>query len=123
MLTGGRSIHHLRHRAPHARNTIFLPGFQAPGTRGGALVAGAHALKVHGEYVDVRARIVQSDLFSAHADQDGLLAWAGALPRSPKRLFLVHGEPAAADELRRRCEERFAYKVEIPDHGEEFELR
>ena len=38
---GGRVLHHLKGLAPDPANTILLPGFQAPGTRGAALASGA----------------------------------------------------------------------------------
>lgn len=55
MATGGRVVHHLKAFAPDARNAILFGGFQAAGTRGAAMVAGAESIKIHGEYVPVRA--------------------------------------------------------------------
>ncbi|HKQ28988.1 MAG TPA: MBL fold metallo-hydrolase, partial [Burkholderiales bacterium] len=55
MATGGRVVHHLKAFAPDARNMIVLPGFQAAGTRGASLAAGATEIKIHGDYVPVRA--------------------------------------------------------------------
>jgi metallo-beta-lactamase family protein len=116
MATGGRVLHHLRALAPDPRNTILMPGFQAAGTRGADLVAGAPAIKIHGEYVPVRAEVVQLDLLSAHADREDLCAWLGAAPRSPRRVFLVHGEPAAADALRRTLKGRLAHEPRVPEY-------
>ena len=50
MATGGRVLHHLKRYAPDAKNTILFAGFQAGGTRGAAMVAGADSIKIHGEY-------------------------------------------------------------------------
>ena len=55
MATGGRVLHHLKRYAPDAKNTILFAGFQAGGTRGAAMVAGADSIKIHGQYVPVRA--------------------------------------------------------------------
>ena len=55
MATGGRVLHHLKAFASDPRNMIVLPGFQAAGTRGAALAACADEVKIHGEYVPVRA--------------------------------------------------------------------
>ncbi|MFG1912326.1 hypothetical protein [Kribbella sp. NPDC048928] len=41
MATGGRVLHHLARLLPGKRNTVILPGFQVPGTRGGPEVPGA----------------------------------------------------------------------------------
>ena len=84
MATGGRVLHHLKALAPDDHNTILLPGFQAPGTRGDALANGAESVKIHGAYVPVRAEVVRLDAFSAHADQGQLLDWLGGLTRRPR---------------------------------------
>ena len=34
--------------------------------------------------------------FSAHADRDELLRWLSGLQKSPRHVFVTHGEPAAA---------------------------
>jgi metallo-beta-lactamase family protein len=55
---------------------------------------------------------------SAHADYAEILDWLRGFRRAPRRTFVTHGEPAAADELRRRIEETFRWKVTVPDYGE-----
>ncbi len=123
MATGGRVLHHLRSLLPESRHTVLLPGFQVPGTRGAALAAGAESVKLHGAYVPVRAEVVQLGLFSAHADQHGLLGWLAQAPETPRRLFVVHGEPAAADALRARARDRLGCNVSIPHHLDAVTLR
>jgi metallo-beta-lactamase family protein len=121
MATGGRVLHHIKAYAPGARNTILFVGFQAAGTRGASLVSGATEVKIHGEYVPVRAEIANLDTLSAHADRLQLLAWLDALP-APRRVFVTHGEPVAADSLRLAIEERHGWPVTVPDFLESFEL-
>ena len=75
MATGGRVLHHLKQYAPDPKNTILFAGFQAGGTRGAAMVAGADSIKIHGEYVPVRAQVKNLDMLSAHADADEILRW------------------------------------------------
>jgi metallo-beta-lactamase family protein len=123
MATGGRVVHHLKAYAPESRNTILFAGFQAAGTRGAALVGGATSVKIHGGYVPVRAEVVHMDSLSAHADRDGLLAWLGALPRPPRRVFVNHGEPVAADALRLAIEEKFGWPVTVPEQGQRIALK
>lgn len=118
MMTGGRVLHHFRRLAPDAANLVLLPGFQAPGTRGAALVAGATSIKMFGEYVPVRARVEHLDAFSAHADRDDLLRWLGAARGKPRHVMLVHGEPVAADSLRRSIEEQLSLSCSVAEHGE-----
>jgi len=121
MATGGRVLHHLKAYAPDARNTILFAGFQAAGTRGAALVGGADAVKIHGAYVPVRAEIANLETLSAHADRDELLAWLGA-QHAPRRVFVTHGEPVAADALRLAIEERHGWPCTVPDYRESQEL-
>jgi len=122
MLTGGRVLHHLRAFAPSARNTILLPGYQAPGTRGAALLEGAKKVKIHGSYVPVKAEVVQIDGFSAHADQGELLDWLGAAERKPRQVYLIHGDPTAADRLRQLIGERLDWPVTVAELGGTTEL-
>ena len=119
MATGGRVLHHLKAFAPDARNLILFTGFQAAGTRGAALAAGASVIKIHGEYVPVRAQVVVFDAFSAHADAAELAEWATADP-APRTTYVVHGEPAAADALRQHLRRAFELEVTVPEQGERF---
>jgi len=122
MASGGRVLHHLRALAPDPRNTILFPGFQAPGTRGDALVRGVRQVKIHGAQVPVQAEVIQLDIFSAHADQADLVAWLGACERPPKRVFVNHGEPVPADALRCAVQDELGYPVEVPEYRDTVEL-
>jgi metallo-beta-lactamase family protein len=118
MATGGRVVHHLRTLLPDPRNTVLLAGFQAPGTRGEALQNGADEIKIFGEYVPVRAEVVELDSMSAHADYMELIDWLGSLTTPPKRVFLTHGEPPAADAFRKHIERHLGWDPEIPEYRE-----
>lgn len=117
MATAGRVLHHLKAFAPDPANAVILPSYQAPGTRGASLAAGAETVKIHGRYVPVRAEVTQLDLFSAHADRDDLLRWIGGAPEPPREVILVHGEPESADSLRRGLEEA-GYSAHVAEHRE-----
>jgi len=121
MATGGRVVHHLKRFAPHPENMILLVGFQAGGTRGAALAAGATSLKIHGQFVPVRAEVARLDGLSAHADQRELIAWLGAGPR-PRQIFLVHGEPGGLDALRVAIREQLGWDAMVPDYRDTVEL-
>jgi metallo-beta-lactamase family protein len=122
MATGGRVIHHLKAFAPDWRNTILFTGFQAGGTRGAALLDGAREIKIHGEYIPVRAEVANISNISAHADYMETLDWLGHLQAPPRRVFITHGEPTSADALRQRIEEQFGWNVHVPENGEQVEL-
>ena len=122
MATGGRVLHHLKRYAPDRRNMILLAGFQAGGTRGAALKAGAQEIKIHGDYVPVRAEVASLDMFSAHADRDELMRWLGGFAGAPRRTFVTHGEPDASDALRHCIVERLGWDVRVPEQGERVEI-
>lgn len=122
MATGGRVLHHLKTFAPDPKNTILFVGFQAAGTRGDAITNGASEIKIHGAYWPVRANVAKLDSMSAHADADELLSWVRNLKNRPQRVFVTHGEPAAADELRRRICEMGIHQCHAPEFGQVFKL-
>jgi metallo-beta-lactamase family protein len=122
MATGGRVIHHLKVFAPDHRSTILFAGFQAPGTRGQAMVDGVRSIRIHGAQVPVRAHIAMLDGLSAHADQPELLKWLEGFRVGPKQTFITHGEPLAADNLRRAVQDHFGWECRAPEHLETVEL-
>ncbi|WP_334107464.1 MBL fold metallo-hydrolase [Methylobacillus sp.] len=122
MLSGGRVVHHLKALGPDPRNTVLFAGFQAVGTRGAALLDGAESVKIHGEYVPIRAEIASINNLSAHADYREIMQWLDQCPKPPKQTFIVHGEPVAADALRHRIEEEKNWNVMVPEYLQTVEL-
>ena len=88
---------------------------QAAGTRGRALAEGADELKIHGQYVRVRARVAQISGLSAHADYSEMLDWLRRSQLAPRAVFVTHGEPAAVDAFRRRLRDTFDWNAIDPD--------
>jgi len=99
MCTGGRIVHHLKHNLARPECDVVFSGFQAQGTLGRAIVDGRDHVRIHGSPVKVAARVHTLGGFSAHGDQHDLVRWYGAIPGRPP-VWLVHGEPAAAEGLR-----------------------
>lgn len=122
MATGGRVLHHLKNYAPDPRNAILFTGFQAGGTRGASLVSGAKAVKIHGAYVPVNAEVHNLHMLSGHADAGEILSWLRHFAAPPRKTFITHGEPAAADALRRRIEEELGWACAVPDYRDEIDL-
>lgn len=118
MLTGGRVLHHLKAFAPYPENSILLTGFQAAGTRGDALERGAKQVKIHGDYVPVRAQVTVMHNMSAHADYSEIIQWFSESKIQPRRVFVTHGESSAADEFRRRLTEAFGWNCTVPTQDE-----
>jgi metallo-beta-lactamase family protein len=121
MATGGRVLHHLALRLPDPRTTVLLVGYQAAGTRGASLQAGAPAIRIHGEDVPVKARVMTLPGFSAHADEGEIRRWLSSFPSPPARTFLVHGEPAALAAAQARMD-ALGWTAHAPRHLEELPL-
>ena len=100
----------------------MFAGYQAAGTRGRSLVEGASEVKIHGQYVRVRARVEQLEGLSAHADYAELIDWLRSSRLAPRRVFVTHGEPAAADAFRRRLQETFGWNAQVAEQGEIVEI-
>jgi metallo-beta-lactamase family protein len=98
-------------------------GFQAAGTRGRQLLDGASSVKIHGQYVRVRAEVCDLTGFSVHADADELVAWAGTAAHEPRTVFVVHGEATASEALRDRIDHDLDWNAVVPSHAERIVLR
>jgi metallo-beta-lactamase family protein len=118
MASGGRVVHHLARLLPDRENTVVLVGFQAEGTRGRQLLEGATSLKIHGQYVRVRAEVCDLTGFSVHADAGELMDWLRTATREPRGVFVVHGEAGASAVLARRIEQELDWTAVRPAIGE-----
>lgn len=121
MATGGRVVHHLARMLPRVNNTVILPGFQAVGTRGRSLEQGDEEVKIHGEWVPVRAEVVKIETFSVHADADELVHWLKDAGK-PNTAFVVHGETGAAESFASRLTYELQWNAVVPKPGQEFTL-
>ena len=122
MATGGRVIHHLKTLAPNPVNTLLVPGFQAGGTRGAQIIAGAPSVRIHGKDVPIRAEVGPMQTLSAHADADEIMQWLRGFKRPPKHTYVVHGEPNASDVLRRRISLELGWSVSVPEYRDSVDL-
>ena len=114
MCEGGRIRHHLRYNLSRPECAIVFVGFQAAGTLGRRIVDGAKQVRIFREPYAVRARVFTIGGLSAHADQDALLAWLRGFRRAPRRTYVVHGEPLAAQALREAIGQRLGWAAEVP---------
>ena len=97
MCEAGRIRHHLKHNLWRADSTILFVGYQVPGTLGNHLLGGAREVRLFGETIEVKARIANLAGLSGHADQEHLLWWVKAFGKTPKRIFVVHGQDSVCD--------------------------
>jgi metallo-beta-lactamase family protein len=119
MCEAGRILHHLKHHLAEPSTTVLFVGYQAEHTLGRRILEGQSPVPVLGSEIEVRARIERADAYSAHADREGLIAWAEGVREQGRvrKVFLVHGEEhsalALADALRGRNVE-----VDVPSRGD-----
>ncbi|MCL2102789.1 MAG: MBL fold metallo-hydrolase [Syntrophorhabdaceae bacterium] len=93
MCNAGRIKHHLKHNLWRSECTVVFTGFQALGTLGRILVDGiVSEVKLFGEEIAIRSRIVNFKTMSSHADKNGLIKWLDAIEPKPERVFVLHGE-------------------------------
>ncbi len=115
MCEAGRIRHHLRDWLWRPEATVLLIGYQAQGTLGRILQEGAPRVRIQGDAIEVRARIRTLDLYSGHADADGLAQWIAARRPIGRGIFLVHGEAPARAALRARLDDRNIFLPELDD--------
>ena len=82
------------------------------------MIDGAEEIKIHGEYVPIRAKVESITNLSAHADYAEILNWLRGFEYPPKKTFIVHGEPLAADGMRRHIEEKLHWRTEVAEYLE-----
>lgn len=109
MCDAGRIRHHLKHNLWRKNSAVVFVGFQSPGTLGRRMLDGAEKVRLFGEEIAVKAKIVNFQGLSSHADHDHLVDWIEAFEEKPEQVFVVHGDadvaPVFADEL---CTRGFA---------------
>ncbi len=118
MATGGRVLHHLKQRLPDPRTTVLFAGYQAVGTRGRSLQAGAKMVRIHGKEIPVKATVEVLDGLSAHADQNEILKWLSGFKNPPRQTYLIHGEPQAAEQLAETIRKKLNWNVNVAKDGE-----
>jgi len=122
MCTGGRIKHHLVTNISRKESTILFVGYQAAGTLGRIIVNGAEKVRILGQHYPIKAKIVQINGFSAHADRDGLLNWLSNFRKPPRHLFVTHGEADISQQFASLVRGKMGWKVAVPAYREEFLL-
>ncbi len=122
MCEAGRIKHHLKHNLWRPECTVVFVGFQAVGTLGRSLIEGARSVKLFGEEINVRARIVRMPGISGHADQAGLLRWLDSFSPKPRKVFVVHGESEICDSFAALIASRNQVETAAPYFGACYDL-
>lgn len=108
MINGGRIQHHVLRYVSDPKSMVLIISYQAEGTIGRRLLQGAKEVKIYGQTVPVHAEVRAIGAYSAHGDQNKLVRWVADAKRPPKKIFLVHGEPASRDSMEEKL------KVALP---------
>lgn len=122
MCEAGRIRHHLKHNLWRDDSTVLFVGYQSQGTMGRAILDGAKTIKLFGEEIEVRAKVLNLDGVSGHADMEGLIKWVGSLEKAPTRVFIVHGEDKVCDNFADTVTSRLGYQTHAPYSGTVWDL-
>ena len=117
MCTGGRVLHHLKHRLWNPKNSVIFVGYQGSGTLGRHIVDGAKWVKIYGEDILIQANIYTINGFSAHIDQSGIVSWISKI-ENLHTIFLIHGEEDKQLGLRSVLENILEKRVHIVRNDE-----
>jgi metallo-beta-lactamase family protein len=132
MSHGGRIGQWEQKYLPDPTTTLFIVGYQAPGSPGRLLQDGAPQVRLGGFDVRIKAKVQTFVGWSAHADRDELLDFAHkAQPEQSgdkeahgqtKNFFVALGEPSSARFLAQRIHDYLGGNAIVPVKGESFEI-
>ena len=122
MCDAGRIKHHLKHNLWREECTVLFVGYQSVGTLGRTILEGASEVKLFGETVDVRARIMAFQGLSGHADKNGLIEWLNGFQEKPRKVFIVHGEATVCTSFAECLKSEHGYDTYAPFSGTRFDL-
>ncbi|MTI64851.1 MBL fold metallo-hydrolase [Methylophaga sp.] len=118
MATGGRILHHFKRLLGNNKTTVLFTGYQAGGTRGAQLLEGANVVKIHGEWIPVRAKIDSISGLSGHGDYLELCQWLkNSDLTGSTQIHLVHGDAEALDGFRLYLQENTPFAVNVAVYG------
>ncbi|MCS7126741.1 MAG: MBL fold metallo-hydrolase [Aigarchaeota archaeon] len=117
MLKGGPAIIYAEEIAEDERSAIFLVSFQLPNTPGAILLNEKRL--VHGE-VDIKVKAnVEQYKFSSHSGRTQLHQFLKRF-NSDVKIFAIHGEPEASNNLVNFCRENLGQEASSPRIGEKY---
>ncbi len=121
MCTGGRIMHHLKNNLSNPRTHIVICGYQSPGTLGGRLVNQEDKVKIHGQWIENRAKTHTVGGLSAHGDQGDLMRWLRGFDSKPP-IYLVHGNNKAKSGLADYLNTAHDWPADIARDGQRLDL-
>ncbi len=131
MSHGGRIGRWEARHLPDPSTTLFIVGYQAPGSPGRRMKEGASSVRLNGTEVTIKAKVEVLEGWSAHADRDELMKFAEAVlggnPKAApsgrtKTIFTAIGEPAAERFLAQRIHDYLGGNAVVPEMGQTWEI-
>ncbi len=124
MMEGGRIQHHIAANLENPKCTILAVGYSSEGTMGHEIVhGGKKEIRIGDKVMSILAKIVSTDVFSGHGDQDDLLKYVKNQNKDKvKKVFLVHGELQSMLDFKTLLLEHDYQHIEIPEKGQTYEL-
>jgi metallo-beta-lactamase family protein len=124
MSNGGRILHHEQRYLSDPKSMILFVGYQAVGSMGRQILDSAQdghgtgEVRIFGESIPVRCRVINIPGYSAHADQPRLLEWLSHMKKTLKKIFVVQGEQQSSEVLRDKAKGEFGIDGEVPKQNE-----
>jgi metallo-beta-lactamase family protein len=117
MATGGRILHHLKRLLGDHRTTVLFSGFLAGGTRGAKMINNEQSIKIHGQWLPIRATVQVMQGLSGHADYMQIEQWLKESKLKPNTpIQLVHGDPEALEAMSDHLKQTTNYHIEIASY-------
>ena len=125
MLTGGRIMHHLKDFLPDPKCTLLFIGYQGEGTLGRHLQEGGRTARIDGKEFPVRCRVRSDHRLLGPRRRARARGVARPLRRAqtgadgrPKSVFIVHGDPDAAEAFATRIRSSLGMDAHVAKHRE-----
>lgn len=120
MCEAGRVLHHLANNIENPNSIILMVGYSAENTLGRKLIDGEKKVSIFGEEYNVEAEVIVMQSYSAHADENELIAYTSQLDKNQmQQIFLVHGEIDQQEIFKKHLEASGFKKILIPNRGYE----
>ena len=117
MASGGRILHHLKRLLSDTKTCVLFTGYQAGGTRGAKMLSGVSSVKIHGQWIPVKAKITSINGLSGHGDYVDIEQWLKQSSlRKTTNIYLVHGDPDSLEGMRDHLRQKTDFNIDIASY-------
>ncbi|MEI6296819.1 MAG: MBL fold metallo-hydrolase RNA specificity domain-containing protein [bacterium] len=118
MSNGGRILHHEINYLSDPKSTLLLTGYQSVGTLGRVLQEGTKNVRIMGQNVNVKAKVVSISGYSGHKGSDDLINFIYGDADTLKKVFVILGEPKSSLFMVQKVRDNLAIDAVAPAYGE-----